>query len=287
MSEENMATKKTRKSFRSNRQAVSPAISTVLMTSALVVMVLVAMTYAQTYLNFSMAENEFSTNRQFMLTSGLQMDDIAWTIGRTQTVRYSSNFGHVTFENATLFCSCEVSADEINWQEVFNYTTGIILFNMPVADYTLGNGYFERVFPAQNSSFCQEGASAPVCHVFVVEQMPMTDGSFARVVAAPSVRMLRSSIETQNYVKFYMPQLINGTDKLLSQSVTLAGENVLQYVPGGFTYVRFTVAYPKSGQGFDFAFFGFDSGSVTVTLPSNSVVEFYLGTITVSIGLHA
>ena len=47
------------------------------MTAAVVVMILVAMTYANTFLDTRMAENEFSTNKQFMLTTGLQIDDIA------------------------------------------------------------------------------------------------------------------------------------------------------------------------------------------------------------------
>ena len=37
------------------------------MTAAVVVMILVAMTYANTFLDTRMAENEFSTNKQFML----------------------------------------------------------------------------------------------------------------------------------------------------------------------------------------------------------------------------
>ena len=63
------------------------------MTSAIIVMVLVTMSYAQNYLSSSMAKNEFNTNKQFMLTTGLQIDDVAWMMGRTQTIPYSSTYG--------------------------------------------------------------------------------------------------------------------------------------------------------------------------------------------------
>jgi len=76
--------------FRRNRKALSPAISTVIITSAVVVMVLVAMMYSNTYLNDNLSRNEFAVNKQFMLTTSLQLDDIAWIIGRAQTVRYSA-----------------------------------------------------------------------------------------------------------------------------------------------------------------------------------------------------
>ncbi len=97
-----------RQSLRRDKRAVSPAISTVILTAAVVVMILVAMNFANNFLNMRMAENEFSANKQFMLTTGLQIDDIAWTIGRTQTVRYSSQFGSIKFQSSTLNYSFEV-----------------------------------------------------------------------------------------------------------------------------------------------------------------------------------
>ena len=74
-------------------RALSPAISTVIMTATIIVIVLVAMAYGQSYLTSSMAQNEFSTNQQFMLTTGLQIDNVAWMIGRAQTIQYSSTYG--------------------------------------------------------------------------------------------------------------------------------------------------------------------------------------------------
>lgn len=277
--------------LRVNRKAVSPAISTVILTAAVVVMVLVAMVYTNRFLDSRMAENEFSTNKQFMLTTGLQLDDIAWTMGRTQTIRYSCRFAQLDFEPAVLQYTFEVLHDT-TWQQVFTAKTGVILFNMPINAYTIGNNYFERVFPPSNGSFLQDGPSAPVSHVYVMEKLPMTAGNFTRVVVAPSLRMFQSEIGTQNYVKFYLPLLEDGTNLWLSQSVTLTGKNVTQYVLSGVTQVRFKLEFPKASEGFDSSFFPFQnplqSGyyNATVVLPPNSVVELYMGAVSVSMGLH-
>jgi hypothetical protein len=161
------------------------AVSTVIMTAAVVVMILVAMTYANGYLSSRLAENEFSTNKQFMLTTGLQIDDIAWTIGRTQTVRYSSQYGNMKFQNSTVTYTIEVfphgGVDEDDWKTLITADTGIIMFNMPVVSYSLGNGYFGRLMPSSNGSFLQVGPAAPVSQVFCVEKLPMDDGSYIRV----------------------------------------------------------------------------------------------------------
>jgi hypothetical protein len=212
-------------------------------------------------------------------------------MGRAQTIRYSSRFAQLDFEPTVLQYTFEVLHDT-TWQPVFTAKTGVILFNMPINAYTIGNNYFERVFPTSNGSFLQDGPSAPVSHVYVMEKLPMASGNFTRVVVVPSLRMLQSKIGTQNYVKFYLPLLEDGTNLWLSQSVTLTGKNVTQYVLSGVNQVRFKIEFPKTSEGFDSSFFPFQntlqSGyyNATVTLPPNSVVELYVGTVSVSMGLH-
>jgi hypothetical protein len=146
-------------------------------------MLLVTVSFAGNFLNARMAENEFSAVKQFMQTAGLQIDDVGWTIGRTQTIRYASKFGEMKFEsgalNYSIFFNDHAIADIKN-------STGIILFNMPMSKYTLGNGYSQRIFPPSDNSFLQKGTSAPVCHVFVIEKLPMADGSYIRIVLSAS-----------------------------------------------------------------------------------------------------
>lgn len=266
-------------------------------------MVLVAMVYANNFLNVRMAENEFSTNKQFMLTTALQVDDIAWTIGRTQTVRYSSRYGSLAFQSETLRYTIEVITQS-GESFVFNYTTGIILFNMPTSVYTLGSDYFERIFPSDRSDlypdhqlpFVQNGSTAAISHVCVIEKLPMSAGSFIRVAISPTIRMLNSPINQQSYVRFYMPSLSAGNNPQLSQSVTLIGKNVTQYMRGNVTEIRISVSYPAADQGFDSDFFKFYfiseantyvlNSSSDPPLPSNSAVEFYMGEVAVSLGLY-
>ncbi len=285
-----------RKSLRNNSRAVTPAISTVLMTSAIVVMVLVTMLYAQGFLDTRMSENEFNTNKQFMLNTGLQIDDVAWTLGRTQTVRYTASNGHVAFKPELMTYKFEIlTQGGSDFQEVFTNNTGVLLYNMPVSKFSLGNNYYEKVLPAANGSLLQVGASAPATHVYIIEKLPMDSGSFARIAVASSVRMLTAPIGDRDYVKFYLPLLTAGASPNLSPSVTLTGQDVTQYLYKEVVSVRITVEFPvdTASKGFDPSFFPFENDlvfgkyQVIVNLPSTSIVAIYVGEVSVSMGLHA
>jgi hypothetical protein len=249
-------------------------------------MILVAMGFANNFLDARMAENEYSTNKQFMFTTGLQIDDIAWTIGRTQTVRYSSQYGNMKFQSPAVNYTFEVY-DGSNWETLFSNVTGMILFNIPVSTYSVSNDYFERVMPLSNGSFLQQGPSAPVSQVFCIEKLPMNEGNYTRIVVVPTVRMLTSTIEgalggATNYTKFYLPALVQGNHLYRSQSITMTGTDITKIVQGGVTRVRITVTYPNAASGFDSNFFKFDSA--TVEVPAGSVVEFYIGKVIVTLG---
>jgi len=277
-------------SLRRDRKAVSPAISTVILTSAVVVLLIVTIVFANNLLNARMAENEFSAMEQFMQTVGLQIDDVAWIIGRTQTIRYASEFGQVSFEygalNYTIYVDKGAGYDYNN--PLASNRTGVLLFNMPISRYSLGNNYYESIFPSDRS-FLQKGTSAPVSYVYATEKLPMPDGSFIRVVVAPIIRMLNSTIsmgETQNnYFKFYLPILSNGTSPHNSQSVTLTGKNVLVKTENSVNVVKICVSFPRIGEGFGSDFFNFDSEEKVVYVPEGSIIEFYTSEVSVSLGL--
>jgi hypothetical protein len=254
-----------------------------------VVLLLVTIVFANNFLNARMAENEFSAMKQFMQTTGLQMDDVAWTIGRTQTIRYASRFGFVNFESLALTYSVYVDKGA-GYVFLANYSTGIVLFNMPINRYSIGNNYHERISPASDRSFLQIGTTAPVCHVYVIEKLPMNDGNYIRVVAAPSVRMLNSTIsaggEVKNYFKMYLPILDSGTTPRYSQSITLAGSTVSAKTESGINKIKIRVVTPKASLGFDQDFFHFDNTEKVVNLPAGSILQFYTGEVIVSLGLH-
>ena len=278
-------------SLRRDKRAFSPAVSSIIMIAAVMVMILVAMSYASTVLDARLAENEFSANKQFMLATGLQIDDVAWTVGRTQTISYSSRFGHVKYQTLALNYSVDFLIDS-NWVTVLsNVTTGMIMYNMPINKYNLGNNYFERLSPIRNSSFLQEGPTAPVNHAFIVEQLPMTDGNYIRVAAVPSIRVLNTSIigpsqsTSTVYYKFFLPTLeASSVNPALSQSVTMVGRDVTKIIRRDVDQVRITVSYPNAGIGFNSDFFKFEGNSTSKVLPPGSVVEFYVGKVVVSVG---
>jgi len=275
--------------LKKDRKAVSPAISTVILTSAVVVLLVVTIAFANNFLDARMAENEFGAMKQFMQTVGLQIDDVAWIIGRTQTIRYATKFGQVSFEAAALNYTLFVDKGGGYVYSIGNLT-GVLLFNMPIVKYSLGNNYYESIFPSDRS-FLQKGTSAPVSHVYATERLPMRDGSFIRVVVAPTIRMLNSTISmsgTQNsYFKFYLPVLSNGTSPYHSQSVTLTGKNVLVKTEGGVNAVKIRVSFPKINLGFDKSFFNFDNEEKVVDVPDGSIIEVYTSEVSVSLGLYA
>ena len=254
-------------------------------------MVLVTVSFANTFLDARLAENEFATNKQFLLTTALQIDDIAWTVGRTQTVRFSSQFGNMKFQSAALRYTLEIDTGSDNWVTVINNVTGMIMFNIPVGVYSISNNYFERISPSSSGSFLQIGPSAPVDHVFCVEKLPMAEGNYTRIVVVPTIRMLNSSItgpqqDTTSYYKFYLPTLEPGAHQYLSQSITLQGDSITKLVKSGVVKVRFNVTFPNgdASVGFDSSFFNFDNISEEVILQENSVIELYLGKIIVTLG---
>lgn len=273
--------------FRRDRKALSPAISSVILTSAVVVLLLVTIVFANNFLSSRMAENEFSATKQLMQTLGLQTDDVAWTIGRTQTTKYASRFGVVNFESLALNYAVYVNDTFF----LGNYSTGVLLFNMPIDKYSMGNNYEERITPSSDRSFLQVGTSAPVCHVFITEKVPMNDGNYIRVIVAPSIRMLNSTITNggvvTNYFKFYLPVLKAGVSPRHSQSVSLAGSSVLVDTESSVTKVKIHVSFQKASLGFDSQFFNFDSVDEEVDVPNGSIVQFYTGEVTVSLGLYA
>ncbi len=267
--------------FRGDKRAISPAISSVILTSAIVVLLLITVVFANNFLNARIAENEFSATKQFMQTAALQIDDVAWTIGRAQTIRYTTQYGHVDFESLALNYTIYV-----NDVYLANYSTGIILYNMPISRYSISDNYYKRIFPSSDGSFLQMGTSAPVNHVFAVEKLSMPGPKYIRVVVVPSIRMLNATINNVNYFRFYLPCLVPGNHTYYSQSVTITGENVHVRTESKVNNVTITLAFPNESLGFDSEFFNFDEVEVKIEGLQGSVIEFYSSEVKVSLGLH-
>lgn len=277
-----MALESTRR-HRSNR-AVSPAVSTVIITGIMVALVTVAFAFASNFLLVRMAESEFNSAKQTMQTLGLQVDDVAWIVGRTETVRYSSKYGGVSLWQALNY-SIYVNTTTQSNLRFYAGLTGIISFDMPVSQYSLGGDYFELIYPSSDSRFLFNATSAPVTRTFVVEKLPMTDGSFIRVVVAPTIRMLSLSIGDTPYIRVYLPILSQGETPGNSQSITLTGESTSTKTVEGVTGIKIEVDFPISG--FDNSFFSFLQTVESIPLAGETVLEVYVSGVDVAFGVHA
>jgi hypothetical protein len=276
---------------RSCKKAVSPALSTVILTGAMVAILGVALGFANNFLWSRVAEGEFDSSRQFMQTVGLQIDDVAWTVGRTETILYASQYGEVMLEPSVLNYTVSVETNGSGDYDFSNLTTGALMFNIPTSRYSITNGHRENIFPDQTGSFILTGTSAPVARVFVIEQLPMADGSYIRVVVAPVVRVLNSSITTSgtttHYIRMYLPVLSAGEAPRLSQSITLTGESLKANTINDVDSISVTVSF-QAGSDFDSAFFNFPLDAEPVFVPSSGdvVLELYLSEVSVDFGLN-
>lgn len=268
----------------SGKRGLSPAISSVIMTGAIIALLSVTLLFANNFLWSRVAEGEFDSSRQLMQTIGLQIDDVAWTVGRTETTSYASQYGDVAFEPSALNYTLSVNG------EAEQYETGALMFNLPISSYSITNDYLENIFPVQDDSLTLKGTSAPVARVFVVEKVPMADGSYIRVVIVPAVRVLYSNITTgttTHYIRMYLPVLSAGETPRLSQSITLTGESLESYTVSNVSSINVTVSFQEDSI-FDFAFsnFPFDSEE-DIFIPSGDVVlELYLSEVSVDFGLN-
>ncbi len=265
-----------------NSKAVSPAVSAVIMTGTVVALISVALVFANNLLSVKMAESEFNSAMQVMQTVGLQIDDVAWVIGRTETVRYSSRYGDVAFESALNYTIYINTTTQSN-QRLYTATTGILCFNMPISQYSVGNNYYELIYPSVCEGLLLKGASAPVARVFAVEMLPMGAKSFVRVVVAPTIRMLNSPIGDTSYVRLYLPVLSEGNATKRYQSITLTGESVFK-LGESVTGIKVEVDFPLPG--FDNSFFHFSKTVETISLTGKTVVELFVGEVDVALGVH-
>ncbi len=266
-------------------RAVSPVVSTVILIGTVVVLVTVAISFANSMLISRVAESEFNSMKQFMHTVGLQVDDVAWVIGRTQTIRYSSKYGFVEFVSNVIRYDILV-----NGQPFANFTVGMIVYNMPISKYSLGDGYYEAVYPS-DASIVQKGTSAPVARTFVVERLVANTSSYIRVAVVPCLRIVNATIRTggsvENYVKIYVPRLVAGEMPKRSLSITLTGTSLNILKRNNVNSVCINATFLRESEGFDNGFFRFKTTTETPTVPSNSVLQVYYSNVTVSIGAYS
>ncbi len=280
----------------SRKLGISPAIASVIMTGAMIAILSVALGFANDFLWTRVAESDYASSQQLMQSVGLQIDDVAWTAGRTETITYATQYGDVELEENVLNYTITVVADGVT--HYFKNTTGALMFNMPTYQYSISDDYWTQLYPdpSYDTSLTLTGTSAPIARVFEVEQVPMPDGDYIRVVTAPAIRVLYSSINSSTsntrYVRMYLPVLTAGYSPRLYQSITLTGESVNAKTWNQVTGITVTVDFPEVASGFDDEhFFNFPADSQVIDVPTmpgdydNVVLELYLSEVSVGFGV--
>lgn len=273
-------------SWLDSKSAVSPAISTVIVTGVIVGLVTIALAFASNFLIFRMAESEFNSAKQFMETCARQVDDVAWVVGRTETSRYSSRYGEITFLTALNYTISVTLADNITNLQLFTNLTGILSFNMPVSQHSIGAGYHDLIYPSYGTGFMLDGTSSPVTKVFAVENLPMADGSYLRVVLIPAIRMISLTMGDTNYLRLYLPILSKGATPGYSQSVTMTGETVTR-ISENITAIKVVASFPLQLEGFDNTFFKLSQTEESISCTNGTILELYVSEVDVGLGVHA
>jgi hypothetical protein len=217
-----------------------------------------------------------------MTTLGLQIDDVAWIIGRMETVRFSSRYGDTSFKPALSY-SVYINTTTATNQLLYSNETSIVTFEMATKHHSMGGEYFEMLYPSTSMDFLVEGASEPVSRVFVVEKIPMADGSFIRIVTAPSIRMVETSIGATDYVRLYLPILLQGETPRRSQSISLNGRS-FSTIRKTVTGITVEVGFPLTD--FDNSFFNYPQTMFSMQFEEETVLELYTGGVEVGFGVH-
>jgi hypothetical protein len=264
-----------------------------------IALLMVTIVFVNNRLWSSVAESEFNSARQYMQTIGLQIDDVAWTVGRKETVRYSSSYGSVNILQNAINYTIDVKTQGSGTYQYFTHNiSSIVLFNMPTARYSLADGYYQQIYPQTTSSITFSGTSAPVARVFAVEKLtpPMADGNFARIVVTPVIRVLPSSVNSSGnkvyYLKLYLPVLKAGSAHGSAQSVTMTGSSLETRTLSKITNIRVTVNFPPttSAQGFNDLFFHFSSLTQEISVPpgyNDAILELYAGKVETVLGVQS
>jgi hypothetical protein len=147
---------------------VSPVISTIVTTGAIVTLLTIALVFANSFLSTKMAESDFNSAKQFMRTIGAHINDVAWDIGRTETVRYSTKYGQMKFlPDALNYTIQYVTGGQTR---KVSYLVGVLLFNIDVSEFSITDDYYQLVFPSSADELVFTGTSAPSVRVFAVEK---------------------------------------------------------------------------------------------------------------------
>jgi len=291
-------------------KAVAPIVSTILLMAVTLFVVSIALSFVNNTLTRREGENDFESAKIFMKNVGLQIDDVAWTKGRVDTVHFTSQYGQVEFlsgdlpESAplkyTVTYNCLEDGVGISYEE--NYYSSILMYNLPIDKSFLGEGYDEAIFPINVNSARElkpvaSGTTAPVANVFAIQKSNVGADQYLRIVLVPVMRYheyyVSSSGTTptvERHMKLYLPELILNVGIPQPKSIIMTGDGIKSTNYNNVISITVKVEFPRTNNpGFpddhyDNLFFKFNPKEVTIPMSYQYQVETYIGRVKLDYG---
>jgi hypothetical protein len=269
------------------RRADAPIISTIMLMAITLFAMSITLSYVNSTLTRRQGENDFESAKIFMKNLGLQIDDVAWTKGRVDTVHFTSQYGQIEYLPDTIQYTITYK-NETNTVATQVYKSSIFMFNVPTEKYYLDEGYYESLLPTEVTSLVFYGESAPATRVFAIQKSAVGGNNFLRIVIVPVLRYRNYTVtftgSTLRYVRIYLPELEQGSASPLPKSVVLTGQSIRTETIQNITGIDVRVDFLRSGALYDNEFFKFPDITQTITFTGISQVETYVGSVKLDYG---
>ncbi len=146
--------KKARPPFLSNRLGVSYAISTVVISAAIIVLVIVASSYAYQLLDQQRGSAEFEVAKESILAFDDALENIAWKPGAAQSARFTISYGQLELIPASHSQASpliiEVRKNNVSLSEPYSVSTGFLRYSISNRYTKLWEGYSSYILGDEN-----------------------------------------------------------------------------------------------------------------------------------------
>jgi hypothetical protein len=267
------------KRLKTNRKAISTVVTTIIITAVIISMVVSVSFY---YLNLrtrQLSTNEYESMKSFMKTFASHVDKAAWNPGLTRTLSHANQYGLFEGVNNVLEYSIYVDAGA-GWNLIGNFYTGLWQYKISTSYYGAGNDYFSLLSPF-SMKFMREGVNEATSVVWERELHPMSDGSYLRILAAPTIRVYNYTIaagETHYYYRVMIP-LMNYMGSFTINRVGITGVKYSLNSTTTGVGIRAVVTFPNVNYGS--SLFHFEQTSYDISTPSGSIVEIFIGEVNI------
>jgi hypothetical protein len=183
-----------------SRKAVSPAISTVIITGTIVVLVLVAYTYVFQALERQSGNSEFEIAKKGILAFDDAVENVAWKPLSSRSTRFVANYGAVELvPNALNF---NVTAYAGGNSCSFSNLTGVVKYFTGTEYVTYGNNFKEYILG--NESTVVSGSTGKLGQVVVEQQARWINITLSYRVLAMKTSEMSVGAQYMTYIDIQM-----------------------------------------------------------------------------------